>query len=210
MNIETKRKITTIIIVLVATIALLGKFLDMVKQTQDLEEAGKLGMAIDISPDGFQRDIRIILALVLSAMTLWSEKIAKIGLLSYFIFYTIVELLIQIVFPYKNIFSTTAIEIHLLPAIALSISLFVWWKKVWDLSVISLVAYFYILAEYLFWVLHTINAYRQAEATISSLTILFSGWHFWHYSIFIFTFLLLFWQFLIFFQIKHSFTIKSL
>ena len=214
MKLEVKCKITTIVIILVASIALVARIFDVIKQNEILEDMEKLGMAIGINPNRLQRDIRIILALVFSAMALWSDKVAKITLVGYFSFYLIIELLVWVIFPEQNTFSMIRVEIHLLPGFIFIMALFIWWKKIYSLPIISLFACCYILFEYLFWLLLNINAYRFAEPTLPNTFLglydLFLGWQFWHLFIFVFTFFLLFWLLNILFQIRKYHTMKIL
>lgn len=207
MKIEKKFKTTSVIVMVMACIALLERIIGLIEQNRVIEKMNEVGWAVDISPDSLQRDARVILALIFGSITLWSGRAVKVALLSYGILYLIVETLVWSV-GYRGTFDRINLEDHLLIGSFLIISIFIYWKQICFISGISLFATVYILLEYFFWGLLTLKTYEFSGASMPNsfldLNGLFLGGQFWHLVIFLFASFLLIWQVHLLLQTRKS------
>ena len=207
MNIERKFKITSIIVMIIAYIALVERVISLIERNRVIEKMNEVGWAVDISPDSLQRDTRIVLALIFGSITLWSSKTAKIALFSYSVLYLIVEIFVWSI-GYIGIFDRVNLEDHLVIGSFLIISIFIYYKHIYLISAISLFATAYVLLEYFFWWLLTLQTYEFSGASMPNsflgLDGLFLGGQFWHLWIFLFSSFLLAWQIHLFLQTRKS------
>src|SRR5689334_14294433 len=134
MSKEKKFKISSIIVMIIACVALVERMIGLNEQNQAIEEMNKVGWAVHINPDSLQRDMRLILALIFVSITLWSNRAVKIALASYTTLYLIIEAL----FLGGLGFDRVNLEVHLLVGCSLATSIYIYYEKFYVIPGISL------------------------------------------------------------------------
>jgi hypothetical protein len=197
MKLETEEKILSGMILLIALATIGWIVVSQIEFQKMLDSMTQTNWAIDIKPDPQQRDIRLALALLLGGISAWSLKGTQLALVLFAIIYVLAEFLSWVVASRYNPFDRTAGEIHIAAGITVVLVLLLWFRKA-DHIMISTVATFYLIFEYVVWHLETLRL--KSSAGVQELTppTLVNnnlyGAHWWHIVILLTGIIMLAWQ----------------
>lgn len=205
MKLPDNNRIVSVVVLLISFGILMLIVWEQIELYRFLREAAEVGMAVDISPDPLQRNIRIFFALLLSGLALWSRKGANVAIVFAAISFTFIEAINLAI--NKNSFDTPEPQIHFLAAIMILVAIGLFVKKFHD-SVIASLATLYILFEYLFWLGETRQGVANAgvEYTFPNtlLNNIFNGANWWHVFILVLSISLLIWEIIIYVRYLRS------
>ena len=197
MKLETEKKILSGLILLVALATIGWIVVSQIEFQKLLDSMTQTDWAIEFSPDPQQRDIRLALALLLGGVSAWSRKGTKLAVVLFAFIYVLAEFLSWVVASRYNPFDRTAGEIHIAAGITLVLVLLLWFRKD-DHIVISSVAIFYLIFEYIVWHLETLRLKSSAGVQVLIPTTLVNnnlyGAHWWHIVILVTAMIILAWQ----------------
>lgn len=182
MTLSGQRKSIAVLIFVIAVATSVWLVVNVMQQDRLLEEANKAIWAIDFSPDSAQRDLRLLIALVISGVALWSRNGTRIAIWAGFVLFGAAELIAWVILP-TNAFDRTDLEYHILAAVTLVLGVILWIRGFNDLM-IALLAPAYVLMEFLLWYVSTVRlkallSVDQGDPT-SSINDFFYGAHWWH------------------------------
>jgi hypothetical protein len=166
---------------------------EQIKSHRALREAAALGAIIDVSPDQFQLNFRIALALGLGALCLWSSRARKIALVIAATFLGFGLLL----FSQNDVFDRTEPLIHI-AALSVIVSALVLIRREWSDLLDAFLAGTFVLINYLDWFLWTRRIKQYGEVAslypYTKLNNLLYGAEIWHVVVLLVTIGLLAWE----------------
>ncbi|MEW6129332.1 MAG: hypothetical protein AB1757_19990 [Acidobacteriota bacterium] len=195
MKLPKNPKLVAIFILLISAGILSLIIFEQVEQSRRINEAVESGLAVDISPDYLQRNLRIFLAMLFSGMALGSKRMSWVALILSALIFVPIEILNQ--FHREVSFDTPEPEIRFVAEILILLSIAFTFRKM-NHVILSILALVFILIEYLFWVLQTriliTDLGVQYIYPNTSLNNIFYGANWWHVGILLLSISLLIWE----------------
>lgn len=202
MKLPDKNRIVSVVVLLVSFASFALIVSAQIELRGFLREAAEVGMAVEISADDLQRSLRILAAMFVGAIALWSRAGAKIAIISsllIFVFLEVVDLLSS-----NGEFDIAEPEIHFTAALLIFLAIIFLIRK-GNHIVVSMIAFIYIIIEFLFWHLST----RRLKASTgveylspnTPLENTFNGANWWHVCILVLSISLLIGEIIIY--VRH-------
>jgi len=102
MEAATEQKLVSVVGLTVAIVAFTLTIIEQIQIDKSVREAAALGAIIDVSPDQFQFNFRVALALALGSISLWSGRANRWAIVAGFVFWAAAFLLFLDLSPFDR------------------------------------------------------------------------------------------------------------